>query len=54
LLNQRVVGFREKLNSKISIYQVMLFIEPYIKLKEKKVSRTTVGTFKVQRYWITY
>ncbi|MGJ0353960.1 restriction endonuclease subunit S [Aliarcobacter cryaerophilus] len=42
-LNQRSVRIRTKEGSKISNFQVYFEITPYIKAREKNVSRTTVG-----------
>jgi len=42
-LNQRCVRIRKKSNSRVSHFQVLFQIEPYIKAREKNVSRTTVG-----------
>lgn len=42
-LNQRSVRIRPKENSKVSNFQALFQLRPYIKSKEKNVSRTTVG-----------
>jgi len=42
-LNQRTVRIREKTNSLISVFQSYFELSPYIKAREKNVSRTTVG-----------
>jgi type I restriction enzyme S subunit len=42
-LNQRTVRIRDKSNSLISIFQSYFELSPYIKAREKNVSRTTVG-----------
>lgn len=42
-LNQRCVRIRTKEDSQISNFQVYFEITPYIKAREKNVSRTTVG-----------
>jgi type I restriction enzyme S subunit len=42
-LNQRCVRIRKKVDSLASHFQVLFEIEPYIKAREKNVSRTTVG-----------
>lgn len=42
-LNQRTVRIREKTNSLISVFQSYFEISPYIKAREKNVSKTTVG-----------
>lgn len=42
-LNQRCVRIRKNKNSQASLLQVKFDIEPYIKSREKNVSRTTVG-----------
>ncbi len=42
-LNQRLVRIRKKKNSVTSQFQTLFDIKPYIKAREKNVSRTTVG-----------
>jgi type I restriction enzyme S subunit len=42
-LNQRCVRIRKKKDSFISHFQAKFQIEPYVKAREKNVSRTTVG-----------
>jgi type I restriction enzyme S subunit len=42
-LNQRSVRIRKNKESNISHFQALFSIEPYIKAREKNVSRTTVG-----------
>ena len=42
-LNQRSVRIRAKENSNISVFQAYLELTPYIKAREKNISRTTVG-----------
>jgi type I restriction enzyme S subunit len=42
-LNQRCVRIRSRKGSSVSHFQALLQIEPYIKAREKNVSRTTVG-----------
>ena len=42
-LNQRTVRLRDKSNSLISVFQCYFELSPYIKAREKNVSRTTVG-----------
>ena len=42
-LNQRCVRIRKNTPSDLSMFQVLYSIEPYIKAREKNVSRTTVG-----------
>ncbi|MEQ8623607.1 MAG: restriction endonuclease subunit S [Vicingaceae bacterium] len=42
-LNQRCLRIRKKDNSSISLFQTLFSIKPYIKAREKNVSRTTVA-----------
>jgi type I restriction enzyme S subunit len=42
-LNQRCVRIRSRQGSSVSHFQALFQIEPYIKAREKNVSRTTVG-----------
>ena len=42
-LNQRCVRIRSRKNSTVSHFQALFQIAPYIKAREKNVSRTTVG-----------
>lgn len=42
-LNQRNVRIRSRINSEVSNFQAYFELSPYIKAREKNVSRTTVG-----------